>query len=242
MDHGTTLGAIQGLHDTVGTITGIVEGGADAMVLHKGVLGLVNRHPHLARGHYLLHLHVSTILGPDPNYKVQVSTVEEAVRLGADGISVHVNIGTETETEMIRDLGEVAADCEVWGMPLLAMMYSKKESKDPVQIAHAARLGQELGADIVKVDYPGTIDGAHKISSGVQVPVVIAGGSKLDQPGDLLRTINDALSAGCAGVSIGRNIFQHDNPKLITRIVKNLVHNVWPLEECLDRLSAGRID
>jgi predicted phospho-2-dehydro-3-deoxyheptonate aldolase len=237
MDHGTTLGPIPGIANSLEVIAQVVAGGADALVLHKGLLRMVSQKPELAKGRYLLHLSVSTSLGPDPNRKVLVSSVAEAIKLGADGISIHVNIGTATEAEMIQDLGQVSAACLEWGMPLLAMMYSKKAQKSPEQIAHAARLGQELGADIVKIDYPGSIADTEKLVKGVQVPVVIAGGSKMDRPQDLLQIIHDALSAGAAGVSIGRNIFQHENPRLITEIVSNLIHGKLSLPECVERLK-----
>lgn len=237
IDHGTTLGPIAGLEDAVKAITNIVDGGADALVLHKGLLRMAAQHPELARGKFLMHLSVSTALGPDPNYKVLVGTVEEAVKLGADGISIHVNIGTAFEAEMIKDFGKISAACMEWGMPLLAMMYCKKEAhKDPEQIAHAARLGQELGADIVKVDYPGTIKGMERIVEGVQVPVVIAGGSKIS-PIELLRIVDDAMKVGAAGVSIGRNVFQHEDQRFITDIIGKLVHGELSLQECLGKIK-----
>lgn len=238
IDHGTTLGPVTGLEDAVKTIANIVEGGADGLVMHKGLVSMAATHPGLAKGRYWMHLSVSTVLGPDPNYKVLVGTVEEAVKLGADGISIHVNIGTESENEMIKDFGKISAACMEWGMPLLAMMYCKKDAhKDPGQIAHAARLGQELGADVVKVDYPGTAAGMERVVNGVQVPVVIAGGSKTDNPGELLGIINDAIQAGAAGVSIGRNIFQYKDQRLITEIIAKLVHGELQLQECLDKIK-----
>ncbi|MFC2155229.1 2-amino-3,7-dideoxy-D-threo-hept-6-ulosonate synthase [Acidobacteriota bacterium] len=238
IDHGTTLGPINGLENAVQTISNIVEGGADGLVMHKGLLSMAAPHPGLAKGRYWMHLSVSTVLGPDPNYKVLVATVEETVKLGADGISIHVNIGTESETEMIKDFGKVSEACLEWGMPLLAMMYSKKDAhKDAGQIAHAARLGQELGADIVKVDYPGTIEGMARVVNGVQVPVVIAGDSKTDNPGELLGIINDAIQAGAAGVSIGRNIFQYKDQRLITEMIAGVVHKTLQFEDCLEKIK-----
>jgi DhnA family fructose-bisphosphate aldolase class Ia len=138
---------------------------------------------------------------------------------------------------MIKDLGKISAACMEWGMPLLAMMYCKTGTKDVAEIAHAARLGQELGADIVKVDYPGTIEAAEKVVNGVQIPVVIAGGSKMDNPGELFHIIDDAIKAGVSGVSIGRNIFQYKDQRFITEIVSKLVHGELQLQDCLDRIK-----
>jgi len=236
IDHGTTLGPIKGLENAVDTIRNIAAGGADALVLHKGLLRMASQHPELAKAKYLMHISVSTSLGPDANHKVLVGSVEEAVKLGADGISIHCNIGTESEMEMIKDFGKISEACLEWGMPLLAMVYCKKDAhKDPKQIAQVARLGQELGADIVKVDYPGTKEGMAEIVNGVQVPVVIAGGSKIS-PAELLQVIGDAVEVGAAGVSIGRNIFQHEDQRFITEIISKFLHNELSLKDCLDKV------
>jgi len=60
---------------------------------------------------------------PDPNHKVLVNTVQQALKMGADGVSVHINIGADDEAKMLGDLGAVAVECMEWGVPLLAMMY-----------------------------------------------------------------------------------------------------------------------
>ena len=157
--------------------------------------------------------------------------------MGASGISIHVNLGTAEEPEMLREFGRIATECYRWGMRLLAMMYVDNCKHDTRKIAHAARLAQEIGADMVKVDYPGSGDKLQEVIQGVQIPVLIAGGSKSDSPGDILMMIYHAMLAGASGVSIGRNIFQHSNPGLMTRMVSNLVHHGWQVEECIESLN-----
>ena len=233
MDHGATLGPIEGIQDYLKAIYQVNAGGADVLVLHKGLLREVTRHPELARGRYLLHLSVSTQLGPVPHSKVLVSSVEEGIRLGADGISIHTNLGAENEAEMIKDFGKVVSDCQQWGMPLLSMIYSVKEPKQSSDLSHAARLAEELGADIVKVAYPGSIEEMEKIIRSVRIPVIISGGSKMDKPENLLLMVNDALLAGASGVSIGRNVFQSENPRLITGLISKLVHGELRYREML---------
>lgn len=206
------------------------------MILHKGLLQLVARRPALARGRYLLHLSVSTTLGPDKNFKVLVSSVEEALKYGADGVSIHVNLGTDREPDMLKDCGAVARLCMEWGMPFLAMVYPQKPGNQSVQIAHAARLGQELGADIVKVPYPGSLEDAEMVLRGVQIPLVFAGGGKSDHPEEIFYMVRDALSVGAAGLAIGRNVFQHDHPKLFTYLLSRLVHGNWDVEQCVNKL------
>lgn len=233
IDHGATVGPIDGLGDYLGLIKNINNGRADAIVMHKGLLKTVSQYPFLGKGKYILHLSASTSQSPDPNHKILVGSVEEALKLGADGVSVHVNLGVAEEAEMLRDLGLVSKACLEWGMPLLAMMYSHGRFKD---IAHAARIAEELGADMVKVSYPGSIEALRKITGSLRIPVLIAGGTTLDHPGELFKMVEDALTAGAAGVAIGRNIFQYRNPHLITLLIGKLVHENIPVEECLHQL------
>ncbi|MCQ2078762.1 MAG: fructose-bisphosphate aldolase, partial [archaeon] len=116
--------------------------------------------------------------------------------------------------------------CMEWGMPLLAMTYARgpsiKDSFDPVAVAHAARVGAEIGADIVKCSYTGDIDSFSKVVDGCPVPVVIAGGPKMDSDMDILNMVADSLAAGGHGVSIGRNVFQHKDVPGITAAISDI--------------------
>ena len=227
MDHGITLGPIRGLTDMAKTVDGIVNGGANAIVLHKGIVTAGHRGSGKDIG-LIVHLSASTSLSPDPNAKVDVTEVQEAVRLGADAVSVHVNLGADTEREMLRSLGQVAKKCADWGMPLLAMMYTRGEKiQNPFDVRyvkHAARVGAELGADVVKVVYTGSAASFAEVVQGCPVPVVIAGGEKMESDEEIFRMVAGALEAGCAGVSIGRNIFQHKNPVRMIEAISVIVH------------------
>ncbi|MCX8130920.1 MAG: 2-amino-3,7-dideoxy-D-threo-hept-6-ulosonate synthase [Clostridia bacterium] len=238
MDHGITLGPVDGIEDYLSTLRRVAAGGVDCVILHKGLLKVVTQYPELAKVRYIMHLSASTVLAPDSNAKVLVSTVEEALKLGADGVSIHVNLGTQNETEMIKDFGKIAGACHEWGMPLLAMVYTfNKANKDVTKIAHAARLAEELGADLVKVDYPGTIEDTRKIINGVRIPVLVAGGARMDSSRKFMTMIDNALTAGAAGVAVGRNVFQSERPEIITRLISRLIHGELELSECLVQLS-----
>ena len=104
MDHGITLGPIPGLTDMPTTIDRIVNGGANAIILHKGLVKAGHRGGGKDVG-LIVHLSASTAISPDPSAKVFVCCVEEAIKLGADAVSVHINIGAEDERSMLRDLG-----------------------------------------------------------------------------------------------------------------------------------------
>ena len=183
MDHGISDGPIRGIVDIDKTIEQISQGGADAVLMHKGIVG---------RGHrgygndigLIVHLSASTSLSPDPNQKVTVTSVEKAIQLGADAVSVHVNVGSENEAEMLMELGEISETCSYWGIPLLAMMYPRGAKvtgeHDVEMVKHAARVGSELGADIIKTNYTGDPDSFKEVVDGALAPVIIAGGPRVE--------------------------------------------------------------
>jgi len=111
-------------------------------------------------------------------------------------------------------------------MPLLAMTYARgpsiKDSFDVNAVSHAARVGAELGADIVKCSYTGDIDSFSRVVEGCPVPVVIAGGPQMDSDMDILNMVADSLQAGGHGVSIGRNVFQHRDVAGITAAIHDI--------------------
>ena len=142
MDHGVTNGPIPGLIDMGQAVNLVAEGGANAVIGHVGLA----LHGHRQGGRdvgLILHLSASTMLAPDPNEKVLVNTVQNALKMGADAVSMHVNIGAESEAKMLQDLGMVAVECMEWGMPLLAMMYPRGKNIATVQRPGA---GEACGA------------------------------------------------------------------------------------------------
>ena len=240
MDHGVSVGPIKGLVDMPTAVNTVAEGGANAVLLHKGAIKTGHRGYGRDIG-LIMHLSASTSLAPDPNNKVLVTTVEEALKLGADAVSVHINIGAEEEADMLMKLGRVSRECAEWGMPLLAMMYPrgrKIKSEHNVDVVKlAARVGAELGADIVKTNYTGDIDSFKEVIEGCPVPIVIAGGPKMNTPIDVLEMVYDAIQAGAAGTSIGRNIFQHENPMAMCSAIAEIVHRDASVKEAKKELK-----
>jgi len=240
MDHGVSVGPIKGIVDMREAVSKIVEGGANAVLEHKGLV----RCGHRAEGRdigLIVHLSASTCLCPFPNAKVLVASVEDALRLGADAVSVHVNIGDETEPGMLRDLGRVATDAANWGMPLLAMVYARgpkiENEYDPMTVAHCARVAVELGADVIKVPYTGEVESFRTVTDACCVPVVIAGGPKMNSTRDFLQMVHDSIEAGGAGLSVGRNIFQHENPTALVQALSKIVHEDVSVDEALAHID-----
>jgi len=240
MDHGISIGPVEGLIDWKATVNAVAEGGANAIVQHKGLVETGHRRHGKDVG-LIIHLSASTSLAPDPNAKTMVCTIEEALQFGADAVSIHVNIGADDERSMLHDFGIVSREARRWGVPLLAMMYTRgskiRNEFDPAFVKHAARVGAELGADIVKVPYTGSPETFVQVVEGCFVPVVIAGGEKMNTDKEILTIVEGSMEAGGAGVSIGRNVFQHRDPTRMVQAMCQIVHQGAPLDDALRMLE-----
>ncbi len=240
MDHGISVGPIEGVVDMKTAVHKVTEGGANAVVEHKGLVEQGHRGSGNDIG-LIIHLSASTNLAVYPHAKTLVCSVEEAVKLGADAVSIHVNLGNGGEGKMLEDFGKVSYEARTWGMPLLAMMYPRGEKitdeYDVKFVKHAARVGNEMGADIVKVSYTGSPESFREVVSGCSVPVVIAGGEKMDSDRDILEMVRGSIDAGGAGVSIGRNVFQHRDPSKMVKAISIIVHENGNVDDALKMLE-----
>ncbi len=237
MDHGVSIGPVKGIENMQDIVNRLLKGGADAVVVHKGIAKRVS----VTNAGLIVHLSAISNLTPNCQNKVQVCNVQEAVRLGADAVSVHVNIGAPDECDMLTVLGRVADECDQYGMPLLAMMYPRgpkiPNEHDATAVAHAARIGAELGADIVKTNYTGTVESFRHVVEGCPVPVIIAGGPKAETTQQILQMVQDSIEAGCAGLSIGRNVFQHENPTSMVKALVGIVHEGASVQDAMRLLG-----
>ncbi|HPM85470.1 MAG TPA: 2-amino-3,7-dideoxy-D-threo-hept-6-ulosonate synthase [archaeon] len=239
IDHGISDGPIDGLINVRETVSNIAESGANGILMHKGMVQVGFRGGGSDIG-LIVHLSAGTMLSPDPLNKVIVTTVEEAVALGADAISIHINVGATDTGRMMLEAGEVARDCKRLGMPLLMMMYPRGEKvsneKDVSVVKIAARIGAELGADIVKTNYTGSKESFREVVEGCPVPVVIAGGCK-GTDREVLQMIKDAMDAGASGVALGRNAFQHKEPKKMIGAVSLIVNKGYSVDDAINKVG-----
>ena len=236
MDHGITMGAVDGLVDIESTIDGVTSGGADAVLTQKGIAPRV--HGHKNEAGYIVHVNGSTTIGPDESDKRVTATAEDAVRAGADAVSFHINVGSDHEPDQIEELAELTADAERLGLPVLAMAYARGPGVDetePEALGHAVRLAEEVGADVVKTGYSGDGESFERVTESTRLPVVIAGGSK-GTDRETVEMVRGAMDGNAAGVSMGRSIFQHEDPEGIARAVSAVVHDDASVD---DALAAG---
>lgn len=230
MDHGATLGPIPGLLDPVQSVVKLCRDPSQVqgLVMHRGVMehvgGMLSPCDLPSR---ILHLSASTAASPRMAEKMLIASVEDALRMGADAVSIHVNLGVEAEPDMLRDLGLAASRCQQWGMPLLAMVYTRvngQVSNMAPDLAHAARLAAEMGADLVKVGYPGNAECMAQVVDGCFIPVLIAGGEKCATDQHALQMVSGAMEGGAAGVCMGRNLFQQEHAAGFVQQVARIVH------------------
>jgi len=233
MDHGITIGATDGLKNIERTIDAVTRGGADSVLTQKGLAKRV--HPNKNGKGYIIHLNASTVLGPDANDKRLTGTVKEAVQAGADAVSFHMNVGSNSEPRQIEQAAKITREADEYGLPVLAMTYARGPDIDehsPEYLAHAVRLAEEIGADIAKTAYSGSGASFKKVTQSTSLPVIMAGGSPQSDY-EMLQNVSGAIDAGAAGVSMGRSVFQHEDPESMTEAVSSIVHEGSDVETAI---------
>ena len=209
-----------------------IEGGADGIIVHAGAARYIrkivgNRIP------IIIKITARTNLSPkETEIQEIVTTVEEANLLGATAIAATLYVGADRESEMLETIAKIKLDCIRYGLPLLGFAYprsKKQKSKyDPDAIRYAARVGAEIGFDIVKTYYPGDKENWRKVINDASfVPVVAAGGPKLSDEEDVVKVVEDIISAGGAGVAIGRNIWTREDEEAISLLkeIRSIIHS-----------------
>lgn len=232
LDHSVSDGPVAGPADFDRLVADIARGGADSIVTHKGRARTIDPSA-LSDCALTIHLSASTKHARDSDEKVLVGSVEEALFRGADLVSVHVNIGSDTEPEQLADLGTVAADCERWGVPLLAMVYARgprmANPVEPALLAHVVNIAADLGADIVKTTITSPIERMADVIAMSPIPVIVAGG--VVGSGSLAQFATAAMAAGCSGLAVGRRVFESADPRATVRELVSIVH---PRRQVLD--------
>jgi DhnA family fructose-bisphosphate aldolase class Ia len=238
VDHGGIAGPIQGIFKPAPLVRACLEGGADAILTTRGFVkasvGEWDRPMSL-----ILRLTGGfTTLGGRFEEEM-ISSPETALAYGASGAAVTVKFGHQREGEFTRQASLAADACERWGLPLMIEAMAKgKDLKaaDPEGIKLASRAAQEIGADIVKTYYTGDPESFHQVVEGCPVPVVILGGEKMNSLEEVFGVVWNSMQAGAAGVAIGRNIWQHPDPRAMVQAMVGVVHEGWSVKQALAHL------
>lgn len=165
-------------------------------------------------------------------YSPLICTVQEAVELGASAVGYTVYVGSEREAEMLEIFGSIVEDAHSAGIPAIGWMYprgkwvTEKYGKgtNPEIVAYGARVGLEVGADIVKIKYTGDVESFRKVVQAAgKTKVVLSGGEKTEDPAEFLQVVKDVMAAGAIGIAVGRNVWKSDNPLEVTERIKEIV-------------------
>jgi len=247
LDDALISGPIGRLADSAALFNDIIDAGCDSVLAFSGTLSLVPSGVRIGR---VLNVTASTIRTTHTK-KIVVSGVEQAMRMGADGIAVHVNVGSRFESEMLSTLGTTCQRADRDGMPVIAIMYPRTEdgagdnnfddlyAQNPKHyselVSHACRIGQELGADIIKTQYTGTPESFSRVvQCSHPVPILVAGGRKVE-PLVALERAYEVLEAGGSGVSFGRNIHQRNEcSAALLKALSGLMHRTLSLDAARD--------
>ena len=232
IDHGYFQGPTHKLESPGETIKPLLPY-ADALMLTRGVLrncvDPANTKPVILR--------VSggaSVVGEDLANEGLTTSIREIVRLNASAVSMSVFVGSKYEHQSLINLTKLVDECEDYGIPVMAVTAVGKEleKREARYLALCCRIAAELGARVVKTYY--CTEKFEKVVEGCPVPVVIAGGPKVDSEMEVFEFIYDGMQKGAIGVNLGRNIWQSEHPVAIIRAIRAIIHDNYTPKEAQD--------
>jgi 3-hydroxy-5-phosphonooxypentane-2,4-dione thiolase len=237
VDHGYFMGPTHHLEDARATIAPLLPH-ADALALTRGIL----RRCVPAQASTPIVLRVSggaTILRDDLSDERVTTSMREAVRLNVSAVAMSVFVGAAHEHDSLVELGDLVDEGEETGIPVMAITAVGKEleKRDARYLALACRVSAELGAHLVKTYY---CEDFGKVVEGCPVPLVVAGGPRLDSDRAALELARHAIDEGAHGIDMGRNIWQSDHPVPMLKALRAIVHEKATVREALDVLEGEK--
>jgi DhnA family fructose-bisphosphate aldolase class Ia len=242
LDHARTLGALDGLENPGRVLKQVIEAGADGVMTSYGV---VKRYRELLIGRVPTFLRLD---GGPSSYREDwlkytewslLHTVEDARALGVDGVCVMCFLGGDVELDTFNIVARVVGDCQKDGLPVMVEALPSLDTPRirkplaPEAMASAARIAFEHGADIVKTYYTGTAEGFKKVTVNCPVPVLVAGGAKMDTVEAALTVVYGAMQGGAQGVVFGRNIWQNADIPGVMASLRAIIHQGATVEQAM---------
>lgn len=203
------------------------EGGYTAVILQKGTAekyypSYRNKIP------LIIKLNGKTKLSAKEDYSTQICSVEEAINLGALAVGYTIYIGSKYEPKMFKEFSKIVYDAHNSGIPAIGWIYPRGKNitdENGSEItAYAARVGLEIGADIVKIKYSGSEKEFHKaVEAAGKTKVVLSGGTKTETPEEFYKIVQNVMNAGAIGIAVGRNVWQNENALEISKNLKKMI-------------------
>jgi putative autoinducer-2 (AI-2) aldolase len=221
VDHGYFQGPVKKLEDPHKTLQPLLPY-TDAIFVTRGVLRSCID-PDRSKPVILRVSGGVSVAGKDLAYEGITTCMEEAIRLNVCAVGISVFVGTDYEHDSLLNLARLVDEGERYGIPVMAVtaVGRELEKRDARYLSLACRIAAELGARVVKTYYCEKFD---KVVKGCPVPVVIAGGPKVDTEYEVLQFVHQGIRDGAAGVNLGRNIWQNDHPVAMIRAIRAIIH------------------
>ena len=234
VDHAMARGVLKGLEDIRALIGKIVVGRPDEVTMHKGIADACFDD---YAGKVPLVLKVTTFGPTHPKQDVQVTGVEDAMSYGADAVSAGCIVLGKEQPGQIAQLGRITDEAHRLGLPVVAHIYprgleDRAEWHKVENVMYAARLGAELGVDIIKTTYTGDPDSFARVVACAPVRVAVAGGDASTIE-DVFSTAWGVIAAGGAGITFGRSVFQAEDPTAFIKTLAQIVHNGMSVKDAL---------
>ena len=240
IDHGYFQGPTRKLEEPRKTLEPLLPY-ADAIFVTRGVLRS-SVDPDNSKAIILRVSGGTSVVGKDLAHEGITTSMEEAIRLNVSAVGISIFVGTDYEHDSLLNLAHLVNEGEKYGIPVMAVTAVGKEleKRDARYLALCCRIAAELGARVVKTYY---CEGFEKVVQGCPVPVVIAGGPKVDTELEVFQFVSDGIQKGAIGVNLGRNIWQNDYPVAMIRALRAIIHeNATPQEaqELYDSVKGGK--
>ncbi|HMQ54313.1 MAG TPA: hypothetical protein PKD98_19710 [Anaerolineae bacterium] len=216
LDHGGWLGPVKGIDRPQAITEAVIAGGANALLISPGFYKAVAPviPPSVA---VVLRISLTAGLSQQGTQESPIASLETALRMAADAIAISVFFGRAGDIEIYRWLADLIDASQRYDLPVVAeMMPPGDRSYEAEAIAHAARIGMEIGADAVKTNFSGDVESFRQVVQAVPVPLIIAGGPSQGDSHSTVTRVKDAVAAGAAGVAIGRRVWQAADPAAVT--------------------------
>lgn len=236
IDHGYFIGAAHGMEMPKVQVEKLIPH-IDSLMLSPGIL-TSQIDSDFKKGIVLRASGGNTILESDIDNEGLILSAKNAIKLNASAIAVSMFVGAEHSHQTILNLTDAINDAMEYDLPVLgvtAVGKALKDKKEKRYLTHASRLAAELGADIIKTYY---CEGFEEVVKKTTVPIIVAGGPKLDSYKDVLELCYNSIQCGAIGVDMGRNIWQSDYPEAITAGVAHIIHKNSSVKEALQLVES----
>ncbi|HEX9655544.1 MAG TPA: aldolase [Bacteroidota bacterium] len=251
IDHGLFIGPLPGVETPRRTIDKLLPGMPDAIQMTPGTTrATLDKFHGKNKPGVVVRLDATNIWrkkpAPKEGYYTPVASVKDAIQLGADAVVTFLFAGYDTdaqEAENLQALQRIGADTREFGIPFIVEPLAIEKGANVVRdfeiMKLIVRMASEMGADLIKADFPESRKQFEELVSVASVPILVRGGPKMDSDKDMLQMVRDAIDGGAAGIVFGRNVWQHGNPARILKALAEIIHRNGTVKKALTILSAS---